>query len=265
MNSENKKIVLIRERDVGLFSLILQVVNALQNIEGKPYTPIVYFGANCCYWVADGFNGKQSVWEYYFQPIVEGYSEDFVIPNMTNKDFLENCISTKDYYPEIEGHKIQHKIPFLQEVNQTDRKIGARIIEKYIRLTDGVQAKVDQFFAENLNDSYIIGVHVRGTDAIHHNLRLQDVLIDQYRSQIDSEIGRLEGRQDYKIYVATDDQKYIKQLEEFYGSKVVSFEAIRKKNDDEEDVGCWAVRGNYALLHITGLDVGCSEWRGCHY
>ncbi len=73
MDSYDKNHIIITERDVGLFSLILQVINTLELIERKKINgvPIVIFGKRCTYFYHKGWKGKKTVWEYYFEPLTE--------------------------------------------------------------------------------------------------------------------------------------------------------------------------------------------------
>ena len=35
--------------------------------------PVAYFGPKTCYWTPNGYRGKDTVWEYYFEPVVASY------------------------------------------------------------------------------------------------------------------------------------------------------------------------------------------------
>ena len=62
----------ICERDVGLFSLVQQVIAQVPWALAEGRTPVVLFGPRTCYWTPDGFEGRDTVWEYYFEPLVQG-------------------------------------------------------------------------------------------------------------------------------------------------------------------------------------------------
>ena len=67
---------LMRERDVGLFSLIQQVVANIAWARSEGRVPVADFRERCCYWTPGGHAGASSVWEYYFEPLAEGLSAD---------------------------------------------------------------------------------------------------------------------------------------------------------------------------------------------
>ena len=63
----------ICERDVGLFSLIQQVIAHIPWAGAEKRVPIAFFGDRCCYWTPDGYADRDTVWEYYFEPVMPDY------------------------------------------------------------------------------------------------------------------------------------------------------------------------------------------------
>jgi hypothetical protein len=64
---------IVTERDVGLFSLIQQVIANISWAVADHRIPVVHFGNDTCYWTPNGYRGRRTVWEYYFEPVVPGY------------------------------------------------------------------------------------------------------------------------------------------------------------------------------------------------
>jgi hypothetical protein len=64
---------IVSERDVGLFSLIQQVIANIPWAVAEDRIPVVHFGNDTCYWTPNGHRGRRTVWEYYFEPVVPGY------------------------------------------------------------------------------------------------------------------------------------------------------------------------------------------------
>jgi hypothetical protein len=58
------------ERDAGLFSLIQQVIANIPWALAENRLPVAYFRDRTCYWTPNGYQGRATVWEYYFQPLV---------------------------------------------------------------------------------------------------------------------------------------------------------------------------------------------------
>ena len=67
------KLHIMCERDVGLFSLVQQVIANIYWAISESRMPVVYFQSKTCYWTPDGYCGKDTVWEYYFEPVVKDY------------------------------------------------------------------------------------------------------------------------------------------------------------------------------------------------
>jgi hypothetical protein len=60
---------IITERDVGLFSLIQQVISNIPWALADDRVPVVHFADGTCYWTPNGYQGRDTVWEYYFEPL----------------------------------------------------------------------------------------------------------------------------------------------------------------------------------------------------
>jgi hypothetical protein len=69
----SRKLYILCERDAGLFSLIQQVIAHIPAALATDRIPIVRFGRRCAYYVPDGYQGSDTVWEYYFEPLIDGF------------------------------------------------------------------------------------------------------------------------------------------------------------------------------------------------
>ena len=67
--TDGDRLHIMCERDVGLFSLIQQVVANVPWALAEGRVPIANFGRRTCYWTPRGFRGRDNVWEYYFEPL----------------------------------------------------------------------------------------------------------------------------------------------------------------------------------------------------
>ena len=75
---DKKRLLILCERDVGLFSLIQQVISHIPLAQAEDRIPIAYFGPGCCYWTPGGYKDRDTVWEYYFEPLVAGYDSAWI-------------------------------------------------------------------------------------------------------------------------------------------------------------------------------------------
>src|SRR5262249_37487662 len=63
----------ICDRDVGLFALILSVIPHIDWAFSEQRIPVVYYGRRNCYWTPHGYHDRDTVWEYYFEPVIPEY------------------------------------------------------------------------------------------------------------------------------------------------------------------------------------------------
>ena len=247
---------IITERDVGLASLFFQVINALNRCEKEELgTPIVYFKNQCVYYNPNGHQNKDNVWEYYFRPVDE--TADTLMISDKNKNEI------KQVYADIEPKKLNNtRFVKLGDRNKMcchygDRKLGNSlivpphlipevyedghrekanaIIHKYFKLRMYLNNKINDFFAENLADAKkVLGVHIRGTDALVNNAERwrKKFDIQNYINCIRIFISKYgnEG----KVFVASDDAKLFNIVKNEFNDAIVEYDTFRQ---EEQDVG----------------------------
>ena len=247
---------IITERDVGLASLFFQVINALNRCEKEELgTPIVYFKNQCVYYNSNGHQNKDNVWEYYFRPVDE--TADTLMISDKNKNEI------KQVYADIEPKKLNNtRFVKLSDRNKMcchygDRKLGNSlivpphlipevyedghrekanaIIHKYFKLRMYLNDKINDFFAENLADAKkVLGVHIRGTDALVNNAERwrKKFDIQNYINCIQIFINKYgnEG----KVFVASDDAKLFNIVKNEFNDAIVEYDTFRQ---EEHDVG----------------------------
>jgi hypothetical protein len=59
--------------DVGLFNLFLGVITHTHWALSEGRIPIIYYTNRNCYWTPSGYRGCNTVWEYYFEPVIPEY------------------------------------------------------------------------------------------------------------------------------------------------------------------------------------------------
>lgn len=229
------------ERDAGVFSLIQQVIANLPRALNQPAIPIVYFGKNCCYWVPTGYQDKDNVWEYYFEPLLESYSSKLIPEEV--KNFTENAMGDGSKT----GVEFDHKffitnnfgdhtglrndclvIPY--EWKDPDlwlRKVASRLIKIFIRPRQYLLDRVNAFADHHFKDYPIIGVHIRGTDAVSDAeprlFRKNSLQIEKYLKRIQIEKEKVPSA---KIFVATDSSLSLKAIKQVYGAEVINSSKI---------------------------------------
>jgi hypothetical protein len=242
-----KRLLIICERDVGLFSLIQQVIANIPRAIAEERIPVVLFGEQCSYFTSSGYQGSNSVWEYYFEPVAPQISAadipaDVVAaieaapphPLRLGLQVDEFCFASSNFgdHRLLSGKALS--IPFEWD-DPTDalRQITQPIIERYIRPRAYLQQKVDRFYDEHLKDRPLIGVQVRGTDAVSkHELRssrIGSLRRERYFAEIDA---MLLQHPDARIFVATDAEESLAMMKDRYGGKVVAYESVRHQSGE---------------------------------
>lgn len=232
----------ICERDVGLFSLIQQVIANVPWALSEGRIPVANYGDKCCYWTPAGFNGKHSVWEYYFDPIIPEFPAeripDKVLHRIADKSPQQNSLGyfaspsafvTNHYgdHPDLLGKAPM--IPYMTaDPDDALRLQTSGIIRDFVRARPYIARKVDAFYDQRMRGSEVIGVHVRGTDAVSARETR-----DYRRGSLDlasfvHEIERLlSERPRALLFVATDAQASLDHLIEIFGRRVVAYDAVR--------------------------------------
>src|SRR6476661_29984 len=161
-NSSGKPAVLhiICDRDVGLFNLILSVIPHVEWAFSERRIPVVYYGRGNCYWTPNGYRYRDTVWEYYFEPVIPEY------PVSSIPSQIRASISVKppdrrelgyfaDEFAFVSNPPTGH-IPFKGErimdyVDPSDklRRKTSAIIHDYVRPRQYIAEKVDRFFCEH--------------------------------------------------------------------------------------------------------------------
>jgi hypothetical protein len=128
-------------------------------------------------------------WEYFFEPIHLG--ERFAPSSFLSWPSEVQDLAYKSY--------------------NTSRNRSYEIIKKYVHLKPEIEDEIESIFKEKFSDSFMIGIHHRGTDKygetpivpyLNTLKALNYAIINLTRNQ----------RANLKIFVATDDQNFLAHL-----------------------------------------------------
>lgn len=232
----------ICERDVGLFSLVQQVIANTNWAIQENRIPIVYFQDKTCYWTPTGYRDCDTVWEYYFEPAVVGFPVSSIPQNVRTliarkypSPFDVGYFADEDTFvsshfgdhPELKGKTLV--IPYLvKDPDEKLRREASELIRKYVRPRDYIEERVNCFFESHMSGNYVIGVHVRGTDAISKEEirwhRQGSLKLPKYVSTINR---LLRDQPKAKIFVATDGQASLDYLKQVFENRVIAFASLR--------------------------------------
>jgi hypothetical protein len=243
---DTERLHIIFERDVGLFSLIQQVMAHIPWALKEQRLPIVYFREGCVYWTPNGYAGRDTVWEYYFDPLIPGVGVDTIPEHISDaiepnhgpfQELDGGSIASAHFGDDKSLAKLTLQIPHLwHEPLAKLRMRTAPLVEQYIRPRTYIREKVSAFFREKLEGRPIIGVHVRGTDALKDGrpFRKGSLVIDNYISRIDALLARMPAA---RIFLATDEQAVTERLRMRYGERLVNCDNVRHMSGETSATG----------------------------
>lgn len=231
-----------RERDVGLFSLIQQVVANVPWALGEGRVPVADFRQRTCYWTPNGHHGSDTVWEYYFEPVVEGFPAAAVPEHVTRETdgsfpdqnepggFVgEHAFVTNHFgdHPGLDGRALA--IPYVTGNPDAElRRATSAIIDRFARPRGYVEQKAARFFDEHMAGREVVGVHVRGTDAVSATETRAYRQGSLNLPRFVEEIGRLvDDRPAARVLVATDAEASLDHLKRAFGDRVIAYDAFR--------------------------------------
>lgn len=233
---------IIAERDVGLFSLVQQVIGNVPWALAEGRVPVVDFGRRTCYWTPRGFRNRTSVWEYYFEPL-DRTRPAVSIPDEARASLMWEPPAADDVgyrmaggtfisahfgdHPELSGAAMP--IPYeLQDPDDDLRRDAKGIIDRYVRPRPPLQGRVARFAATHLAGAPLIGVHARGTDAISEQElrphRRGSLVLARY---VDELHRLLEEMPTARIFVASDDERSIQHLRQAFLDRVIAWASVR--------------------------------------
>ncbi len=236
-----KKVLVIKfdNPGAGLGAFILNVLNILRYCERHTFYPVVDFDASCTNAYYDERKGS-NMWHQYFKSVMPVSSIELRQWIAADHQVLAGIeIKTMSYdearsiYEHGEDNiRVYHqgtyrfsKIPKdLDAWYWNERSKGRAVVAKYIKPNEEIQTKVDAYCQAYFAGSFVLGIHIRGTD-MHYAPPLSPA---EYFEHIDR---MLEGKRDAKIFVATDQAQYLEVFSRKYGARVIYSPAFRSDND----------------------------------
>lgn len=173
-------------------------------------------------------------WEYYFEPVKLG---------------LQNGIEliTFNY---IKGNPLS---PMGMKMSRV--KAGA-LLKKYVVAKEHIQKIINQMVEREFGESYLIGVHFRGTDKYTEAPR---VPFENMLASIQQEIAKLET-ENYKIFIATDEVAFLEYIQEYFPNQIIYYKNAIRSVDGSP------VHLNQSMAYKAGEDalVDCLLLSRCH-
>ena len=236
---------IVCERDVGLFNLFLGVITHTHWALTEGRIPIIFYGEKTCYWMPNGYRGSKTVWEYYFEPVIPEYPASQIPPyilkaiadNPPKRTELGHFVDEFAFVSNdgawsitVDGEGLRG--PATNEPSSRKiRELGSSIIRKYIRPRDYIIQKANRFFNEYLAGRYVIGVHIRGTDAVVDPTRHIKQTCVNYRKYVRVLRQLRRKHPDALIFVASDEQASVDLIRNTFRD-VVAYDSIRHQGGE---------------------------------
>lgn len=200
--SSEKKVFLhanLEPFHAGMFSVFTYVIGVLHEYESKNYAGIhVDFEENGNYYSPEyGPNW----WEYYCKPIDLGSRDNAHIKKFSSDEYANFTIFVE---------------------NALSRSTVHDLITKYIHIREEILEKVDSYVQEFFNGTHIIGIHYRGTDKVEE---APPVPYGEVLKQIRKYMHE-DSIEETKIFVATDEKKFLECMQEEFGDMVIVHSTI---------------------------------------
>ncbi len=183
----------------GMFSVFHTVLGALNFYDSGLCSGLtVNFGKQGLYYDK---NHGLNWWDYYFKPIHLGTQKKDV--KAFTQDEMVNF-----------AMQAQYKMPRMKK---------QELIQKYIIIKAHIEKKIEKFIQEKFKKNFMIGIHYRGTD------KLSEASAVSY-AHVHKTIEEIEKPKKWKLFVATDDARFIEYMHKKFPSKILTIDALRSKN-----------------------------------
>lgn len=206
---QGDSVSLTSRSEAGMFAVLDDVWSLLDCYEKKICTSVqINFGKTGLYFDEQ----KGANWfHYYFAPIELGTPQPG--RKIIETDFPEgNGLST----------------PKLSKLSR--ERIGF-LVKKYIKFNPEIEHQLQQFVKDHFKARFIIGVHYRGTDKSKETPRISyDKVAEEVSAQIQK---RALNREDYEIFVATDEQSFLDFMKHAFPGKIIEFSEVKRSKNNK--------------------------------
>jgi hypothetical protein len=257
--------------------MVGQVINTLALLEGQNIdrVPVVTMGAGSVYFNPAGHQGRRTVWEYYFEPVVPGWSEDRVLDVLGDRAIelleskrrqIEHQRSAVDSPRDPPGMVVPMTEIDWRNVADLDALIGqadwlftesfkplvdghrqpgpglrssrSDLFKRYVRPRDYIRLKAEAFFDSRLRGHHVVGVHVRGSDW----RTLDQIPFAEFFATVEARLATVGGGTSCRIFLATDEAQVVEVFAQRFGDRLICYDAVRRAIDEERG-GAGPTRG----------------------
>lgn len=234
--NQYEKIHLIRNVDIhtGYGALMVYVLNGIRKALENNHLPVIYIDKETTAHFYDRERGE-NIWEYFFLPInsitYDQIEQSLAIGHISKEEIYTPSSEEVMHWHQSDENRLAtfwawEEPKDKQKWMQEKRALGRDLVAKYVKVRPEILDRVGELVRSLFTSSYIIGVHIRGTDFTYATA----TPITAYFDEIDRILIE-EKRENVQIFVATDQQQYVDEFELKYPDKVICIDAIRSKNN----------------------------------
>jgi hypothetical protein len=242
----------------GFCAIFNRALNGLYFCERFNFIPVIKGWDSCPYY--DGIvNGTDNVFEYYFKRTSDinagEVKENYFYVTATNKNmdiaWYDNNLTEWYEPPEM----------YISSMGE--------VFKKYISLNISTEKQLKNDMERVLKNRTTLGVHYRGTDAVHNaNGHPVSLTYDDYKIYIDEIMTKYNYEQ---IFLATDDSDFISKIAADYPGMVFYEDVVRStgntgvhytenaRMNHKYRLGYEVIRDAYTLAECGGLIYGGSQ------
>ena len=235
IKNKYEKIHVIQNADsnAGFSALITYALNGVRKAIENNWIPVVDYNAQNLAYFYDEERGE-NIWAYYFYPIAKlsiDQVEDWLDQDEIAKDFIheyskENILNWHHIDPaRIATFWSKEKPPSPEKWINEKRALGRKYVAKYIKVKPHILQKVSDFQAKYLENTYSIGVHIRGTDFSYAKPTSPETYIEAIHHHLDENKIK-----EFNLFLATDQVQFIEVFEKEFPGRVSYYNAIRSEN-----------------------------------
>jgi hypothetical protein len=202
------------------------------------------------------------LWEYYFEPVIPEYPVcripahviESISENPPDRNTLGRFVGEFAFVTNhpvlhilIEPEKSQERQQIGNRSHQeildiasrpprrVDRELTSSIIQTYVRPREYIVEEVERFSLRFFSNRFVIGVQIRGTDALVDPERPLMQTGINYRKYFSVLRQLLREKPDALVFVAADTQSAIDIMRREFGNRMISYDSIR--HDGGQAVG----------------------------
>lgn len=215
-NPDKGSYLILNAAEVGFGATLSSVLSALDIYDQGGYAGIK-IDLNSGFYIDPNYGPNW--WEYFFEPIEIG---DKDAPQYVFDEYEINDMINRGF--------------------PMSRDRAKELIDRYIHLKPEIEKEIGTILANNFNGHFVVGMHYRGTDK---KLETPHIPYTTYLYHAKWWMKEISKKEKPLIFIATDDENFLKYMCSIYGKKVIYNEYVRSTDESPLHYGKDRYKSNY--------------------